>query len=75
MSYAADLCMWAWCALAHRLVIILPIARRGSLLDRFTFWLLPFAGFYGYHDPACGTTWRWSQRVRSRPEPGPEAPF
>lgn len=75
MIYLADVFMWGWCWLAHRLVLALPVARKGSVVDRLTFWLLPFAGFYGYHDPDCGTTWRWSRRVRVKPEPAPGAPF
>lgn len=63
MTYLSDVFMWCWCWLAYRLVLILPITRREGLIDRFTFWLLPFAGYYGYHDPECGTTWRWSGRL------------
>lgn len=75
MTYLADVFMWCWCWLAYRLVILLPVARRRSLIDRATFWLLPFAGFYGYHDPDCGTTWRWSRRVRERASIDPGTPF
>lgn len=59
-----DPLMWGWCWLANGLVSIIPITRRGDALDRFKFWLLPFAGFYAYHEPGIGTTWRWSERVR-----------
>lgn len=62
MTYLSDVFMWCWCWLAYRLVMILPIARTGSLVDRFTFWLLPFAGHYGYHDPDF-CSWRWSRRI------------
>lgn len=59
-----DPLMWASCWLAYRLVMILPDgAPAGSLRDRLWFWLLPFTGFYGYHDPEF-TPWRWSQRIR-----------
>jgi hypothetical protein len=74
VTYLADVFMWCWCWLACQLVSALPITRRGSLVDRFTFWLLPFAGYYGYHVPGL-TPWRWSRRFRVRPEPEPGAPF
>lgn len=64
MTYLTDLIMWAWCWAACQVSNALPITRRHSLVDRFTFWLLPFAGFYAYHDPELGSTWRWSERHR-----------
>jgi len=64
VTYLADIFMWCWCWLAWLAVIVIPITRRHGAIDRFTLWLLPFAGFYAYHDPDCGTTWRWSERAR-----------
>lgn len=57
MTYLADLLIWSFCWLACRLVMVLPMGWR------LTLWLLPFAGYYGYHVPGL-TTWRWSRRIR-----------
>lgn len=57
-----DPLMWGWCGGAYLLVMVLPPAPRGSRRDRFWFWLLPFAGYYGYHEE--GMPWRWSERRR-----------
>lgn len=70
MTYLADVFMWCWCWVAYRLVIALPMAPKDSLLDRFTFWLLPYAGYYGNHEPEC-CSWRWSQRAVCRPDEVP----
>lgn len=61
MSGVTDYAMWAWCWVAYRLVLILPIQWRLS------FWLLPYAGYYAYSTPESG--WRWSERQRCRPRP------
>jgi hypothetical protein len=61
MIYIADVFMWCWCWLAYQLVIILPSHQRW--VEPVWKWLLPFAGYYGYHDPEIHT-WRWSGRVR-----------
>ena len=70
LEHALDPLVWLWCAVAWALVMAIPITKRGDLLDRFKFWLLPFAGFYAYHEPGVGATWRWSERVRERPTCG-----
>ena len=59
---ALDPPMWAWCWLACQLVSVIPITRRYGVINRFKFWLLPFAGYYAYHEP--GMSWRWSERMR-----------
>lgn len=56
MTYLADVFMWGFCWLAYRLALIVPYGR-------LYMWLLPFAGYYAYHDPEFHT-WRWSGRNR-----------
>lgn len=51
---ALDPLMWSWCWLAYRMTMFWPYRWHG--------WLLPFAGYYAYHEP--GMSWRWSERVR-----------
>lgn len=53
---ALDPAMWAWCWIAYRLVMVLPIHWK------LWSWLLPFAGYYGFHVPEA--PWRWSERRR-----------
>lgn len=60
LARATDPLMWAWCWLAFRLVLVLPIHWRVWL------WLLPFAGFYAYHVPGV-TPWRWSEANPATP--------
>jgi hypothetical protein len=55
MTHALDVLMWCWCRVAYAMVMRLPI----SWCDP----ILPYAGFYGYHEPGV-TPWRWSMRVR-----------
>lgn len=51
-----DPLMWVWCWIAlHALGTVSPRSRAFK-------WLLPFAGFYAYHER--GLPWRWSERVR-----------
>lgn len=57
LERATDPFMWAWCWIAFRLVMVLPI--QWPLCS----WLLPFAGYYAYHDPEFHS-WRWSERIR-----------
>ena len=55
MSRLLDGPYWVWCWIAYHLVLAWPNGR----LDRAWFWLLPYAGFYGYHDPTW-MSWRRS---------------
>jgi len=59
VRYATDVLMWCWCWFAWCLVGFLPYQLTRWAWD----WLLPFAGYYGYHDPEF-TSWRWSERVQ-----------
>lgn len=60
MIWLADAFMWCWCWVAYWLVILLPLHHKP--LHPVWNWLLPYAGFYGFHDPSW-MTWRWSGRV------------
>jgi hypothetical protein len=62
VSYLADCLIWLFCGLAYRLFLILPTGRRNGPATWLYWKLLPFAGFYGYHER--GMNWRWSGRVR-----------
>lgn len=62
MTYLADVFMWCWCWLAYRLVIVMPVGRRNGPATWLFGKLLPFAGYYGFHEPWMN--WRWSGRVR-----------
>lgn len=71
MTLLSDALMWAFCWLAYRLVIWLP-SERGGAIQRLWYWLLPYAGYYGFHERWMD--WRWSRRPR-RPEPSEGVPF
>ena len=58
MSRVFDYPMRAFCWLAYRLVLIMPIDWR------LWKWLLPYAGFYAYHE--SWLPWRWSEHDRER---------
>lgn len=62
MIFAADCFMWAFCWAAYWVVLALPSGRRNGPATWLWWQLLPFAGFYGFHEPWM--TWRWSGRVR-----------
>jgi hypothetical protein len=69
VTHLADVFMWCWCWAAYQVVVhALPQPHtyadwRQRLVSRVELWLLPYAGYYGYHDPEFHT-WRWSGRNR-----------
>lgn len=67
MRYALDVLIWVGCWAAHWFIRLVPMAARKSLLGRAWWGLLPYAGYYAFHEPWMN--WRWSQRPAGPDEP------
>lgn len=60
MIYLADVAVWCGAFAAYWLIVLLPLGERRTAYGRVMWWLLPWAGYYGFHE--SWMEWRWSRR-------------